>query len=81
MTYQVPVFISDPIWCEIIYSHSVTDPSGGAVVSFNSDALSREFTFDYAADLDLCGTSSIIYMVTMHGTVGNVVPKTNSAQF
>ena len=31
-TYQVPVYTSDPSWCEITYSYTITDFAGDAAV-------------------------------------------------
>ena len=63
--YQVPVFTSDPAWCAITYSFTITDSSGNTAVTFDDDPAVREFTFDYSADLDLCGISSINYETTV----------------
>ena len=43
-SYQVPAFDADPIWCDITYSYSVSDPSGDkAIISF--DAATQTFSF------------------------------------
>ena len=54
----------------VTYSFMITDSSGGAAVNFNDDPTIREFTFDYSADLDLCGISSKSYEVTVSGEIG-----------
>ena len=51
------------------------------MVQFDSDPTVRQFTFDYEADLNLCGSSSIIYGVTVTGVVGNTVPISDTAIF
>jgi len=79
-TYTIPVFISDPAWCAITYTYTVTDVSGSPAVSFNDDAMVRQFTFDYASDLLLCGATNTDYQISVTGTSGNVVPVSNSAQ-
>ena len=81
MSYQVPVFTSDPAWCAVTYSYSVTEPAKDTAVTFDNDASSREFTFNYSADLDLCGSSSIDYLMTVTGEIGMTEKQTNSAQF
>ena len=65
--YQVPVFTSDPVWCEITYSYTITNLAGDAAVSFNNDPIVREFNFYYSVDLNLCGLTSIDYLVTVVG--------------
>ena len=59
----------------------MTDISGDAVITFNSDAAVREFSFSYAADLNLCGPVSTDYIVTVTGEAGNVVTTNGSATF
>ena len=36
-TYQIPEFTSDPVWCDITYTYSITDLAGDEAVSFNDD--------------------------------------------
>ena len=49
----------------------MNDPSGAAAVTFDNDTTVREFTFDYsAADLDLCGSTSLDYTVTISAEIG-----------
>ena len=55
VTYQVPEFVSDPNWCAVTYSFTITLIAGDAAVIFNSDESIRTFTFDYTASLDLSG--------------------------
>ena len=59
--YQIPVFIADPLWCDISYSYAITDISGDASLSFNPDPSTPEFTFAYDSDLNLCGPASTDY--------------------
>ena len=69
-TYEITPFTSDPAWCAVTYTYSISDPAGDAAVSFNDDASVREFTFHYDADLDLCGPASTDYTVTVFGEIG-----------
>ena len=76
------MYTADPLWCDITYSYSVTDVTGSPVaafdsaglISFNSDALVREFVFSYVVDLDFCGSVSTDYLVTVTGQTGSVLP-------
>ena len=60
----------------------MTDVTGSPVaafdsaglISFNSDALVREFVFSYVVDLDFCGSVSTDYLVTVTGQTGSVLP-------
>ena len=72
-TYQVPVFISDPAWCAITYSYTISESSGDGAVTFNDDPTVREFTFNYYTDLDICGLTSIDYEITVIGSNGITV--------
>ena len=75
------MYTADPLWCDITYSYSVTDVTGSpvaafdsaGVISFNSDALVREFVFSYVADLNFCGPVSTDYLVTVTGETGSVI--------
>ena len=79
MPYTVPVYTSDPVWCDITYSYTITDPSGDPVLSF--DALTQTFTFDYSSDVILSGSDFIDYTVTVTGEAGNITPTTGSSSF
>ena len=50
-------------------------------MTFDSDPAARQFTFDYSADLTLCGLSSQSYVVTVQGEAGNVVKTSSTASF
>ena len=80
-TYTVPEFTPDPAWCAITYTYSIVDVAGDAAVTFNDDAAVREFTFDYAADLNLCGAVSTDYTVTVNGEIGITEKQTGAASF
>ena len=54
--YQIPEFTVDPPWCDVSYTYSITVPEGDAAVSFDSDPLSRTFTFSNLEDVFLSGT-------------------------
>ena len=69
-TYQVDAYTPDPAWCDITYTYSIDVVAGGSAVTFNDDASVRTFTFNYSADLDLCGLVSIDYTVTVTGEIG-----------
>ena len=43
-SYQVPVYVSNPTWCAIIYTYSITDSAGSAALTF--DPTTRTFTFN-----------------------------------
>ena len=43
-TYQVPVYVSSPVWCAIGYTHTITDVAGDAALTF--DPTTRTFTFN-----------------------------------
>lgn len=75
------MYTPDPAWCEITYTYTVDAVAGGNAVSFNDDATVREFTFDYAADLDLCGTVSTDYTVTVTGEIGITTKQSASAPY
>ena len=81
LPYTVPVYTADPSWCAITYTYTITDVSGDAVLTFNSDPLVREFAFNYSADLLLCGLASTDYTVTVTGTAGNIIETSDSADF
>ena len=36
-TYQIPKFVIDPAWCDIIYSFTVTAPEGQFAVNFDAN--------------------------------------------
>ena len=61
LIFQIPPFAADPVWCEIVYSYSITDISGDACVSFNADPSLLQFTLTYHADLNLSGPTSQNY--------------------
>ena len=63
--YIVPVYTADPSWCAIIYTYTVTDPSGDQIITFNSDPTVRSFVFSSAglADLALSGSVSTVYTI------------------
>ena len=71
-SYQVPAFDSDPIWCDITYSYSVSDPSINAVISF--DAATQTFSFFKPDDLSIAGLVSTDYTITVTGVTGNITP-------
>ena len=77
LPYTVPVYTSDPVWCDITYSYTITDPSGDPVLSF--DALTQTFTFNYSTDVILSGSDFIDYTVTVVGEAGNVTLTTGSS--
>ena len=80
-TYQVDAYTSDPAWCEITYTYSVDAVAGGSAVTFNADATLRTFTFDYSADLLLCGPVSTDYTVTVTGEIGITTKQSASETF
>ena len=43
-TYEVPVYVSNPAWCAITYTYSITDTAGSAALTF--DPTTRTFTFN-----------------------------------
>ena len=75
------MFTSDPVWCEITYSYTITNLAGDAAISFNIDPIVREFNFDYSVDLNLCGLTSIDYLVTVVGKVGITVKQSDFVPF
>lgn len=64
-----------------MYTYTITDVAGDAVLTFNADPLFREFSFSYSADLNLCGLASTDYTVTVTGTAGDVIETSDSADF
>ena len=48
------------------YSYSSSDIAIDSAITF--DSVSRTFTFDYSADLDLSGPTSKTYTITMTAT-------------
>ena len=70
-----------PAWCEITYSVSVLEPEASKTFSFNGDPLERRFTFNNVDDLSLAGSSFTDYTITVTGTIGNVVTKSESSSF
>lgn len=68
----MPVYTSDPAWCDITYSYTVTVPSGDAAVTFDADRTVRTFSFEYLTSLDLSGLTFIDYTVKVIGQVGEV---------
>ena len=62
-TYQIPAFVIDPPFCDIVYSIEVSEPAGQSAFTFDADQYSRTFTFHNDADLSLAGASSQLYMV------------------
>ena len=52
------------------YSYSSSDTAIDSAITF--DAVSRTFTFDYSADLDLSGPTSKTYTITMTATSQSV---------
>ena len=81
VSYQIPEFTADPAWCDISYSFSVTHSNGVDAISFNGDPTVRSFTFNYATDLLLAGSSSIDYEVTVTGETGITVKEQSMASF
>jgi len=79
VTYTVPIFTVDPAWCEIIYSYAIDDTVANAAISF--DAVARKFTFNYAADLSLCGATNKVYQIAVTGRSGPIVAKSATATF
>jgi len=43
-TYEVPAYVSNPTWCAITYTYSITDAAGSAALTF--DQTTRTFTFN-----------------------------------
>jgi len=62
-TYTIPVYDANPAWCAITYSYTITSSAGNAVVTFDSGALVRMFTFNNVVDLSLSGASSKDYTI------------------
>lgn len=73
------MYIADPAWCEILYSYSIINVEGDAVLTL--DAVGRTFSFNYTVDLDLCGLSSTDYQIAVTGTSGPIVPQSDTATF
>jgi len=67
-TYQVPVYVSNPAWCAITYSYTITSASGGSALTF--DSTTRTFTFSQVNDLSLSGSTSNDYVITVTGQAG-----------
>ena len=76
LPYTVPVYTSDPVWCDITYSYMITDTSGDAVLTF--DPLTQTFTFEEPTDVSLSGIGFIDYTITVTGEAGNVTPMADS---
>ena len=55
---------------------SITDDS---VIAFNDDPTTREFTYHFDQNLDLCGADNTVYSILVTGTVNNVVADQVSA--
>jgi len=71
-TYQVPVFVSNPTWCAITYSYTISNEAGDSALSF--DTTTRIFTFSQVDDLSLSGSTSKDYVVTVTGQAGISTP-------
>ena len=54
-TYQIPKFVIEPSWCDIIYSFKITDPIGQYAVVFDANMEERIFTFFNDTGLNLAG--------------------------
>ena len=76
LVYAVPVYTSDPVWCDITYSYTITDTSGDAVLTF--DPLTQTFTFEEPTDVSLSGIDFIDYTITVTGEAGNITPTADS---
>ena len=50
-SYIFDSFVVDPAFCVIDYTFTITDTSGGVVISSFTNAT-REFRFEYSIDLD-----------------------------
>ena len=70
-SYQVPVYTPDPVWCDVIYSYTITNVAGDAAVTFDPDPLVRTFSFNQIDDLTLSGNTFTDYIVTVIGKSGN----------
>ena len=68
--YDMPAFVSDPAWCDIEYSYTVTATEGDNALAF--DSSKPQFTFFEPSNLALSGDSFEPYMVTVVAQVGNV---------
>ena len=80
-TYQIPAFTIDPAWCDVIYSFTVTDPSGQFAVSFDANMDQRIFTFNNIDNVALAGTDFIDYEVEVRADAGIVTFVDTSTTF
>ena len=64
-TYEVPVYVSNPAWCAITYTYSITDAAG--IVALTFDPTTRIFTFNQVDNLSLSGSNYKDYEVTVTG--------------
>ena len=71
-TYQIPVYVSNPTWCAIIYNYTIASATGDAALKF--DPATRIFTFSQVNDLTLSGSTMIDYVVTVTGKAGITIP-------
>lgn len=71
-TYQVPGYVSSPVWCAITYTYTITDVAGDAALTF--DSTTRTFTFSQVDNLSLSGPTFKDYVITVTGQAGNITP-------
>ena len=80
-TYQAPSFSVEPASCDIVYSLEVSDKSARLAFKFDANPSKRIFTFHNEHDLQITGSHSKQYTVTIIARTGTLEVLEESTSF
>ena len=73
--YQLPPFVIEPVFCDIVYTYTVKDLNGDGLVCLDCfDPVTQTFTFYYDQDLFISGDTFADYVVEVTGSAGTSSP-------
>jgi hypothetical protein len=77
----VPIFTYVPVFCDVVYSYTVTDPFGQFAINFDANQFVRKFSFFNDKNLALSGSTKTEYIVEVKGEIGSLKKLQATASF